>query len=176
MIEIFALVGVITVVCGVILGVILISAWIRDVVEHKMYKYKIAHRWKKKPIAKCYCRDCKYWDEKRVVCNRTDLVIPSCGFCWDAEPKGLGKESDSELCRLFGAKYASRDDLTWVKRNLIPDYIELWDCKPIKDDIDGYYYSEVGVYGLNCGSIALISTKFFPSIKSGECVEVKSNE
>lgn len=61
---------------------------IKDFIADQFQKYTIKRRFKKKPIAKCYCRDCKLWNPKTGECyDHCNLryMGPS-WFCCFAEP------------------------------------------------------------------------------------------
>lgn len=64
------------------------------------WHYKRKHRFDKPPVAKCYCKDCKYYSERTYVniCTRGHIEnwsIADNYFCWQAEPL----LSDPELKR-----------------------------------------------------------------------------
>lgn len=44
-------------------------ALISDYIIKARYTYKYKHRFNKKPIAKCYCRDCKLWNLETGECS-----------------------------------------------------------------------------------------------------------
>ena len=46
------------------------------------------HRFNKPPLAKCYCRDCKYYNEEGGCSTHTGWRVADNWFCWDATPIG----------------------------------------------------------------------------------------
>lgn len=67
-----------------------------DTVKKKKRKYQIKHRFDSPPTAKCYCKDCIWYDEDRIFksereghCRWFDLTVEDDSFCWKADPKGL---------------------------------------------------------------------------------------
>lgn len=69
-----------------------IAYFIWDSIGNLCWLYKYKHRFDKKPIAKCYCKDCSYHD-KNNRCSRLSMIDgPSYytadnWFCWQADPK-----------------------------------------------------------------------------------------
>ena len=62
---------------------------IRDGIYELCWRYKYKHRFDKKPIAKCYCVDCKYHGRTNdnTFCQLHDKHFPGDWFCKDAKPK-----------------------------------------------------------------------------------------
>lgn len=87
-------------VCLVLLYAIYLC--ISEYVERTIIKYKIRHQYKKKPIAKCYCRDCSKFDPKTGECGDqcNYRLMHWSWFCYFAEP-------------LTGDKFRERD--TYIK-------------------------------------------------------------
>ena len=74
---------------GFLLATILIE--FKNKIEDWMYDYKIKHRFNKLPIAKCYCRDCRYHNPETHRCygfheNTNRRTGDGC-FCYMAEPR-----------------------------------------------------------------------------------------
>ena len=72
-------------------GIILIPYEIKYRVEKLRYAYKQKHRFAKKPIAKCQCIDCVYYDYNNGKClgfigDEVRYTGDSC-FCWKAVPR-----------------------------------------------------------------------------------------
>ena len=90
-IRALALIGFIS-VCGVIL-LFLIYLFIeaRKLINELIYRYQYKHRFDKPPIAKCYCRDCKYYDIATNKCYGFDgynsKLMADSWFCCFAEPR-----------------------------------------------------------------------------------------
>lgn len=64
---------------------------VADAFKRTLYEWKIKHRFKKKPIAKCYCIDCFYYKDhceinKTGRCLRLERIVADDGFCKDAFP------------------------------------------------------------------------------------------
>lgn len=57
------------------------------------WKYKYRHRFDKRPIAKCYCIDCRYFgnnnfyyeNKNKCFIHKEWQVTDNC-FCWEADP------------------------------------------------------------------------------------------
>lgn len=49
-------------------------------------KKEIKHRFDKRPMAKCYCVDCAYYDKDCGMCYNFDQYIKDDGFCYKAKP------------------------------------------------------------------------------------------
>jgi len=66
-----------------------VAYFIRESIIDLRWKYKYKHRFDKKPIAKCYCNDCKYHGriDDNTLCQLHDRHFPSDWFCKDAKPK-----------------------------------------------------------------------------------------
>lgn len=62
-------------------------------IAKKKWEYKYKHRFDKKPVAKCYCKDCKYFEEKAEKCTffRSYHVLDN-WFCSSAKPKKYDSE------------------------------------------------------------------------------------
>lgn len=80
--------------CSVILTVgILISIAgekIGDLMRKAKVTYRCKHRFNKKPIAKCYCIDCEWYDMGESRCYIGTEPVTRCAdnwFCKGAEPR-----------------------------------------------------------------------------------------
>lgn len=89
----FALLGVAVIVF--ICFLLLLAIWheIETIIPsiHRKRQYK--HRFKKKPLAKCYCKDCKYYfsanknvSDEGECHNHYGWHVADNWFCWDATP------------------------------------------------------------------------------------------
>lgn len=78
-----------TLIVSAIVIVSLIVCFIRDGIVELRWKYKYKHRFDKKPIAKCYCIDCKWHgvNNDNNLCQLHDKHFPNDWFCKDAKPK-----------------------------------------------------------------------------------------
>lgn len=82
----FALFGVMTIAVFIgILAYALIS-WIKYKIEEVIYIYRIKHRFNGKPIAKCWCRDCRRRG-KDDRCTLFGAYTQDNGFCYRAIPE-----------------------------------------------------------------------------------------
>lgn len=88
LITFFAFFGLVCAgVFAVYIGLAILSL-VTNIVDALLCNYRIKHRFDKKPVAKCYCKDCKYRHENNGSCLRSN--INHCAdnfFCNDAEPK-----------------------------------------------------------------------------------------
>lgn len=116
-VDILAMFGVAFIIAGLGTAVLLIYSFLRDFIADKRYKYKIAHRFDKKPIAECYCKDCLEWTNN--FCNRYESYMADCGFCWRAEPKKRKK-----IGKLMNKDYVSRQYLRNVMQGWYQEVIK----------------------------------------------------
>jgi hypothetical protein len=66
-----------------------------DFIDDIKWKHKYKHRFDKPPLAKCYCKDCKYYDEYDGHCaSHTGWKMADNWFCWDATP--MKKDPEKE--------------------------------------------------------------------------------
>lgn len=65
-----------------------LTSMLRDKIKDLKYKYKYKHIFDKKPIAKCYCKDCVYQYDKceGKYCTENDRYVASDWFCHKATP------------------------------------------------------------------------------------------
>ena len=71
------------------MGLILwgLSEWIREKMRAFRYAYRVRHRFGRKPVAKCYCKDCEDWNREKERCMPFDKYCPDNGFCHLASPR-----------------------------------------------------------------------------------------
>lgn len=83
---------------AIIVGVsYLIFICICDIANILKTRHKIKHRFNKTPTAKCYCRDCKYWNALYCTCNNLrGLKTADNWFCCDASPVKQIKNEDNK--------------------------------------------------------------------------------
>lgn len=90
-----------TLLVGVILGLIIVTIWSR--ILDLVHSYKLKHRFDKPPTAKCYCKDCKYHgilnSKGCEFPGRRGYYAPSSGFCHEAEPKEREKSKMEKIFR-----------------------------------------------------------------------------
>lgn len=84
-------------ICFLAVVLIIISVYTADFlgneVERTIRNYKIKHRFKNPPIAKCYCMDCVQYEEKRGYCRCFSAYnMARNAFCVFAEPKKEDKQ------------------------------------------------------------------------------------
>ncbi len=64
--------------------------FIKDKTYELKRRHQYKHRFDKPPVAKCYCVDCEYHDNKTGICWRfydgERLTGDAC-FCYEAEPR-----------------------------------------------------------------------------------------
>ena len=104
MLDIFTpflvIVGLTTII--IILGLVIyvVTGSIATCIRRCSYRYKIKHRFKKKPTADCYCKECIFFDSKNNKCDRysdnNDFYIPESGFCYFAHPINYKKEKNKK--------------------------------------------------------------------------------
>ncbi|WP_288617782.1 hypothetical protein [uncultured Eubacterium sp.] len=101
-INVFAVVGVFAIIIAIGMFLSFIVEDILDrirITKRRMKReYEIAHRFEKKPLAKCHCIDCKYcrgfvsehdWGPRAISCDLwgRNIVAYDDSFCYRAEPK-----------------------------------------------------------------------------------------
>lgn len=94
----FKSVGIITVTVLFVFMVSILFIMVRDKIEELKYKYKYKHRFGKKPIAKCYCKDCVYnykWCENNH-CKKSDLRVADDWFCCHATPRTDDQDNEKQ--------------------------------------------------------------------------------
>ena len=87
--SIFAAIGLLVCV-GIGLGLLYLAFdALRDLIDRLRWQHKYKHRFDKPPVAKCYCKDCKWHSVKDNKCSNViwaDRHTPDNGFCYEAEP------------------------------------------------------------------------------------------
>lgn len=90
-----------TLLVGVILGLIIVTIW--DRILKLIHIYKRKHRFDKPPTAKCYCKDCAYHGilmPNGCECpGRKNYYSPDDGFCHEAKPKEREKSKMEKIFR-----------------------------------------------------------------------------
>ena len=91
--KVLMAVGFVTVGLVVFFWLLMAKDYICKLVAKKRWEYKFKHRFDKKPVAKCYCKDCKYFEEKAEKCTffRNWYVLDN-WFCSNAKPKKYDSE------------------------------------------------------------------------------------
>lgn len=86
MIRFFAIIGAMVMgfmAMALIVGLILCA---REFFYDLSVKNSYKHRFSKKPVAKCYCLDCKYYSRESHLCSKSGIRLSSDNFCKEAEP------------------------------------------------------------------------------------------
>ena len=90
MMEILAFIGVIALVFIGALAVTVGIDIVGNFVAEKRRQYKIKHRFDKPPLAKCYCIDCRFYDDERKHCygfhDGSGRKVADDFFCCEADP------------------------------------------------------------------------------------------
>ena len=100
-VYLFLFVGVGTAVVVVIFSIIEIIENIQAKISVRVYAYKVKHRFDKTPIAKCYCRDCEYWQVRDNFvssfqtgeCRIFNRYNEDYCFCYYATPRKKNPDS-----------------------------------------------------------------------------------
>ena len=74
------------VIIAIILSVIFFFA--KMGITYLINRYRVKHRFDKKPLPKCYCIDCvnSRTDQNARFCSRVNKYVADNWFCWEAEP------------------------------------------------------------------------------------------
>lgn len=94
MFEIFTpfltIVGLVSIIIILGFSIYVAAGSITSYIRKCLYRYTIKHRFKKKPMADCYCKDCIFFNSNNSSCDRysdnNDFYIPESGFCYFAHP------------------------------------------------------------------------------------------
>lgn len=84
--KLFAYIGVMC-IAG-FLGLIFWATfeWVKGKIRQARINYRIKHRFDGKPIAKCWCRDCRAYNNKTRQCSVSNWRKADNGFCNEADP------------------------------------------------------------------------------------------
>lgn len=77
--------------CTVFLGCVflcLVFTLLKSGITYLINRYRVKHRFNKKPLPKCYCIDCvnSRTDQNGRFCPRVNKYVAANWFCWEAEP------------------------------------------------------------------------------------------
>lgn len=93
--KLFAYIGIIF-IAG-LLGLIFWPTfeWVKEKIRQARINYRIKHMFDGKPIAKCWCRDCRAHNNKTGLCSVRNTYKADNGFCDRADPiwKGLEEKN-----------------------------------------------------------------------------------
>ena len=94
--KVFALIGVMSVAGVFGLLTWAFAEWLKDRITDLKRAYRTKHRFDGKPIAKCWCRDCRMHNMKTGACSLPGVSIhtPDNGFCYEADP--VWRESEEK--------------------------------------------------------------------------------
>ena len=88
--SVFAAVGVMVLLAVLLCMVLIIICEVASIIEEARRRYRIKHRFNKLPTAKCYCRDCKFWNPENGACHVSHTApgyyMADNWFCYSAEP------------------------------------------------------------------------------------------
>lgn len=94
----FTLFGTISsvIILVAIIAFIIMKAYyfIVEKIEELKYNYKVKHRFDKPPLAKCYCKDCKYHGYNGKCYSFTERYTADNWFCSWAERKRVENEQE----------------------------------------------------------------------------------
>ena len=79
------------------LAITMLKDFIVDKINDLKRKYKYKHRFDKPPLAKCYCKDCRYYIAKENDGNcgvHAGWTVADSWFCWSAEPRSYDSEGE----------------------------------------------------------------------------------
>lgn len=68
--------------------------FIIEKIKELKYAYKVKHRFDKPPLAKCYCKDCKYHEDNGKCYSFTKRYTADNWFCSWAERKRVENEQE----------------------------------------------------------------------------------
>ena len=95
-VDFFTMAGFLLVVSGLYLLITGLLGAIANAIRKTKRRYQIKHRFDGFPTARCYCKDCIWYDEDGIFksereghCRWFDLTVNDDSFCWKADPKGL---------------------------------------------------------------------------------------
>ena len=113
--SVFAAVGAIALLTVLLCMVLMIICYLTNIIEEARRQHRIKHRFNKPPTAKCYCRDCKFWNPENGECHVSHTAKGYCmadnWFCYSAEPVTgeIGKQRE-EWIRKNTKERRKKDD------------------------------------------------------------------
>ena len=81
-----ALFGGCVVIIFAYLVILMFWEWIRDQIDMAVYRRKRKHRFDKKPIAECYCKDCVQYTSYDEQCHKFHQFVRDNNFCCWGNP------------------------------------------------------------------------------------------
>lgn len=84
----FALVGIMALTGLIVLIFWALFEWVKEELRIIKINRMIKHRFDGKPIAKCWCRDCRMHNMGTGACSLPGVsrCTPDNGFCYEADP------------------------------------------------------------------------------------------
>ena len=73
--------GAVALMGGVIIILYMFYDWLKDRIRNLRRIWQYKHRFNKKPIAKCYCIDCREYEEKKKNCRDLGRHVLDNAFC-----------------------------------------------------------------------------------------------
>ena len=93
-------IGAMCILCFLSLCIVFLKEFITDYIKNIKWKYEYKHRFDKPPLAKCYCKDCEYYNEQRKTCSSFNgWGVSDNLFCWNSKPKSAPKHSDVKIIK-----------------------------------------------------------------------------
>lgn len=90
----FTIIGFVVVASVIYFSITGLLEAIAEAIRKAKRKYQIKHRFDKPPTAKCYCKDCRFYDEygdirpeMKGYCRWFDFTVDDDWFCCEADPK-----------------------------------------------------------------------------------------
>ena len=91
--------GIVFVLVVLMLVITMLKDFVVDTIRNLKWKYKYKHRFDKPPLAKCYCKDCRYYISKGNCggcATHVGWKVADNWFCWSAEPKRYDPEGSEK--------------------------------------------------------------------------------
>lgn len=82
--------GIMFILVFLILAIAMLKDFVVDTIRNLKWKYKYKHRFDKPPLAKCYCKDCRYYISEGNCgdcATHNGWKVADNWFCWSAKPK-----------------------------------------------------------------------------------------
>lgn len=94
--RIFAFIGISAVVAMIVIFLWILWDYVKDQIRLAEYRYKRKHRFDKKPIAKCYCKDCIFYNSFDGFCCLLKRAVPDDGYCYESQPHKYDPEKKED--------------------------------------------------------------------------------
>lgn len=95
--KIFSFIGIVSTAGIAALIMTSFTSWLKGKIEEARRNQIMKHRFDGKPIAKCWCRDCRMHSIRDGKCSLPGIGrhTPDNGFCYEADP--IWKERNDNL-------------------------------------------------------------------------------